>query len=261
MQTFILTVSLVIFAEWAGAQTPPPITQTTAVADAPAASPEKSGASTSSAESNASAAPDATTTNPQPTPEDKRAFGVLPNYRTAEGSAPFTPITAKQKLMIATKDTIDGPSYMLAGLFSGLYQLENQNPSFGQGVKGYARRYGSAIADQDIGNYLTEGFMPVLLHEDPRFFRRGHGAFWTRVFVAARGVVIARTDHGNLTFNFSEFLGNGMTAAVGNAYYPDEIGFTPTMGRMFTQIGTDAFSNVLKEFWPDFKHRVLKKPN
>lgn len=195
----------------------------------------------------------------QPAAEDKRAYGVLPNYRTAEASQPFTPITAKQKMIIATKDTIDGPSYMLAGLFSGLYQLTDQNPSFGQGLKGYARRYGSAIADQDIGNYMTEGILPAALHEDPRFFRRGHGRFLARAFLAARQVVVSKTDSGRPMFNFSEFLGNGITASIGNAYYPDEIGFNPTMARMFTQIGTDAFSNVLKEFWPDFKHRVLKK--
>ena len=104
---------------------------------------------------------------------DKHIFGVLPNYRTVEGSTPFSPLTAKQKLTIATKDTIDGPSYVMAGLFSALYQLTDQNPSFGQGLKGYARRYASAIADQDIGNYMTEGFIPVLTHEDPRYFRRG----------------------------------------------------------------------------------------
>jgi hypothetical protein len=108
---------------------------------------------------------------------------------------------------------------------------------------------------------MTEGFIPVLLKEDPRFFRRGTGKFWSRTLHAASGVVISKTDKGANTFNFSEFLGNGVTASIGNAYYPDEVGFTPTMARMFTQIGTDAFSNVLKEFWPDFKRKVLKKGN
>jgi hypothetical protein len=28
---------------------------------------------------------------------------------------------------------------------------------------------------------------------------------------------------------------------------------------MGTQIATDAFSNVLKEFWPDLKRRYFKK--
>jgi len=194
-----------------------------------------------------------------PIHEDKRAYGVLPNYRTAEGSAPYVPLTAKQKLSIATKDTIDGPSYLLAAAFSGLYQLTDSNPSFGQGMKGYAKRYGASIADQDMGNYMTEGFLPVLLHEDPRYFRTGHGSFWGRTARAASGVIVARTDKGGRTFNVSEFLGNGISASVGNAYYSDGVGLTPTAERMFTAIGTDAISNILKEFWPDFKHKVLKK--
>src|SRR4051794_7829078 len=71
---------------------------------------------------------------------DKHAFGVLPNYRTADGSLPFKPITAKYKMTIAVKDSFDGPLYVIGGIFAGIYQLQNQNPSFGQGVKGYAHR-------------------------------------------------------------------------------------------------------------------------
>jgi len=251
LRTFLVPVALFLLGRVADAQQP---------SSTPVGPPVGAAASATTGDSAPTADPPLAATT-EPTPEDKRIFGVLPNYRTVEGSQPFTPLTAKQKLWIATKDTIDGPSYILAGAFAGLYQLENQNPSFGQGLKGYARRYASAIGDQDIGNYMTEGFIPVLLHEDPRYFRRGTGRFWSRVFHAASGVVVAKTDAGRPTFNFSEFLGNGVTASIGNAYYPDEVGFTPTMARMFTQIGTDSFSNVLKEFWPDFKRKVLKKGN
>ena len=48
-------------------------------------------------------------------PVDKRVFGVLPNYRTAKDTADYTPITSKQKLIIATKDTIDYPLFLLGG--------------------------------------------------------------------------------------------------------------------------------------------------
>jgi hypothetical protein len=212
----------------------------------------------SDASAGSAATPDAPTGAVIPAVEDKRAFGVLPNYRTVEGSAPFKALTAKQKMTIATKDTIDGPSYVLAGVFSGLYQLTDQNPSFGQGMKGYSHRYACSIADQDIGNYMTEGILPALLHHDPRYFRRGYGSTLGRAFYAASRVTIAKTDQGRPVFNVSEFLGNGITGAVGNAYYPDSVGLSPTMVRMFTQIGTDAISNVLKEFWPDVKHKFFK---
>ncbi len=253
----ILLLSAALLAQLALAQEQPP-----AVPPTPAAAAQANGSATP-AQSPATPAASATTpaTPGEATPEDKRIFGVLPNYRTVEGSDPFTTLSAKQKLWIATKDTIDGPSYVLAAAFSGLYQLTDSNPSFGQGMKGYAKRYGAAIIDQDLGNYMTEGFMPVLLHEDPRYFRRGYGKFWGRVYHAATAVVVAKNDKGSPVFNFSEFLGNGVTASVGNAYYSDGVGFTPTMARMFTQIGTDSFSNVLKEFWPDFKRKVLKKGN
>src|ERR1019366_9075939 len=224
------------------------------------------------AEQPVSAAPDPIEPAPATTPDghtplagepgsgqDKRIFGVLPNYRTADGSIPFSPITTKQKFTIARKDTLDYPSYALAAAFSGLSQLEDSNPSFGQGIKGYARRYASAVADQDIGNFMTEAILPSLLHEDPRYFRKVHGTFKSRLLYAATRVLVTRTDAGNWRFNSSEFLGNGAVAALGNLYYPDDRGFNSTMQRMGMQIGTDAISGVLKEFWPDIKNKWLAK--
>lgn len=196
---------------------------------------------------------------PQPvsgTPQDARAYGVLPNYRTAELGDPYTPITAKQKFTIARKDTLDWPSYFTASMFSGISQLGNSNPSFGQGMKGFAHRYGASVLDQAAGNFLTEATLPILFHQDPRYFRKGTGSIGGRIAWAASRVVISRTDHGNWGFNSSEFVGNGMIAALGNAYYPDAVGFNPTMQRMFSQIGTDALSQVLKEFWPDVKKKL-----
>src|ERR1022692_2696614 len=71
----------------------------------------------------------------QPEKQDKRVFGVFPNYRTTDGNVPFQEITGKQKFLIGFKDSFDWPVYPVGGLFAALYQLENQNPSFGQGMK------------------------------------------------------------------------------------------------------------------------------
>lgn len=230
-----------------GADSPPP------AADAPTADP------IAPAAGNAVPAEHAALPGEPGSTVDKRVLGVLPNYRTANGTLPFEPITTKQKFTIATKDTFDYPSYVLAAAFSGLSQLDDSNPSFGQGLKGYARRYVSAVADQDIGNFMTEAIWPTLLHEDPRYFQKLTGSFKSRLLYASTRVLVGRTDKGNWQFNFAEFIGNGTVAALGNAYYPDARGFSPTMQRMFTQIGTDAISNVLKEFWPDMKRKWFHK--
>jgi hypothetical protein len=197
-------------------------------------------------------------TQPVAPVEDKRIFGVLPNNRTTEGSIPFAPITAKQKITIAVKDSFDYPVYPTAGLFAVLYQLENQNPSFGQGMEGYAKRFATAYGDQMIGNMMTEGFFPALLHEDPRYFRVAEGTFWHRTRMAVQQIVITRTDTNHRTFNFAEWGGNAFATAISNAYYPDTRDVSDNVEKWLIAIATDTFSNILKEFWPDVKHHFQK---
>lgn len=203
------------------------------------------------------AAPD-----PEQSHIDKRIFGVLPNYRTADGSAPFVPIDAKRKFYIAVKDSFDYPVYPLAGAFAALYQLENQNPSFGQGLKGYAKRFASSYADQAIGNMMTEAIFPSLLHQDPRYFRIGEagGSGWRRTRYALTRVFVAHDDQGRSRFNYSEWLGNGASVAISNLYYPsDTRDVADNVEKLGVQVATDAFSQVLKEFWPDWKRKLFKK--
>lgn len=190
---------------------------------------------------------------------DRRILGVLPNYRTANPLDVYQPLTTRQKFSIATKDSFDWPNFLVSGAFAGLYQLQNENPSFGQGLKGYAHRYWTAYIDQSMGNLMTEAVMPTLLHEDPRYFRKVSGPKWHRLGYSLTRVLVTRTDSGGTRFNFSEVIGNGVMASLGNAYYPANRGFTDTMERMGMQVGTDALSNVLKEFWPDVKKHFLHK--
>jgi hypothetical protein len=188
-------------------------------------------------------------------PIDKRILGVLPNYRTANMAAAAVPMTAKGKMTIAAKDSFDWPSYILAAGTSSIGQLSNANPSFGQGLKGYAHRYATGVGDQIIGNMLTEGIMPSLLHEDPRYFRMATGTKWARFRYAATRTLITRTDAGHARLNFSELGGNAIGAGIGNAYYPDGRHLGDNFQRFATQVGTDTFSNILKEFWPDIKRK------
>jgi hypothetical protein len=193
------------------------------------------------------------------TPPDKRVFGVLPNYRTAEQTAVYEPITPKQKFAIALKDSFDWPNYLVAAGFAGLYQLENSNPSFGQGLKGYAKRYITSYADQCIGNVMTEGLFPTILHEDPRYFRHPSGTVKYRIWYAATRIFVTRTDSGGTRFNYSEVVGNSVATAISNLYFPDSRNVSDNVQKLAIQLGADSFSNVLKEFWPDIKRKWFKK--
>jgi hypothetical protein len=162
-------------------------------------------------------------------------------------------------MTIAFKDSFDWPVYPTAGAFALLYQLENQNPSFGQGMAGYAKRLATSYGDQMIGNMMTEGIVPSLLHEDPRYFRVGQGTKGSRVKGALKQILITRTDSGHKTFNFSEWGGNAAAVAVSNLWYPDTRTVSDNVEKLGIQLATDAFSNVLKEFWPDVKHYLQRK--
>jgi hypothetical protein len=192
-------------------------------------------------------------------PPDKRVFGVLPNYRTANETAVYTPITVKQKFAIGAKDSFDYPLVLLAGALAGLGQLTNQHPAFGQGLAGFGRRLGTGYADQAIGNMMTEAIFPSLLREDPRYFRRGYGSIGSRTWYALTRVMVTRTDSGGTRFNFSEWVGNATGVAISNAYYPDDHTAASASVKLIEQVGTDAVSQVLKEFWPDVKHKLFHK--
>jgi hypothetical protein len=194
-------------------------------------------------------------------PEDKRVFGVLPNYRTAEDTGTYAPITAKQKMTIATKDTVDYPLFLLGAGLAGIAQLSNQHPAFGQGVAGFFHRDATAYADQASGNYMTEGILPVLFHEDPRYFRRtsARGGVWSRTYYAATRILVTKTDSGRTTFNYAEVVGNSISAALGNAYYPGETHLLDNVNRLGVALGTDAVSQILKEFWPDIKRKYFAR--
>lgn len=197
---------------------------------------------------------------PQPTENDKRILGIIPNYRTYPSLQDYHPITARQKFGIATEDAFDRGTFVLAALFAGYGQIQNSNPSFGQGVKGYAHYFVTSYADWAIGDYMTEAVIPVMLHQDPRYFRRGTGGGPSRLLYAVSQIFWTHTDSGGHTFNFSEIGGNAAASAIGLAYYPDNRSGSEVVSKLGIQIGMDMASNCLKEFWPDLHRKLSRHP-
>src|SRR5579871_2461399 len=140
--------------------------------------------------------------------ESKRLFGIIPNYRTSPSLKEYKLLTPKEKFKIAAEDSFDRGTVILAAAFAGEGQLTNANPSFGQGVAGYARYFGTSYADFVIGDYMTEAVYPILLHQDPRYFRKGTGSGWSRFGYAMGQIFWTHKDAGGSQFNYSEILGN-----------------------------------------------------
>jgi hypothetical protein len=191
--------------------------------------------------------------------ESKHIFGVIPNFRTSPSLQEYEPLRPAEKFTIARQDAFDRGTVVLAALFAGQAQLSNATPSFGQGVAGYSRYFGTAYADFVIGDYMTEAIYPTLLHQDPRYFRRGTGSGWSRLGYAVGQIFWTHTDSGGSQFNYSEVIGNSTAVAISDAYYPNNRTASDAVSKLGVQLGVDMASNVLKEFWPDVERRFARK--
>lgn len=222
----------------------------------------KPGASTSSA-SSPPAAPEPKSAQQESESQGRqssRILGVIPNYRAVSADTKLPPLSFTGKFKLATEDSFDYSSLLVAGFMAGISQAKNQTPEFHQGGAGYARYFWHSFADQAVGNYFTEFIVPYATHEDPRYYTRYHGGLIQRTGYAVSRLFVTRTDSGGETFNFSEIIGNGAGAGVSDLYYPrQERTWTKTGQKWATQVGLDGLFNVLKEFWPDIRHGVFRR--
>jgi hypothetical protein len=189
----------------------------------------------------------------------KRLFGIIPNYRSHASLKDSKPLTAKQKFGLAARDSFDPGTFILAGAIAGVAQATNASTSYGQGMAGYGRYYGSTYGDLMIGNFMTTGVYPTLFHQDPRYFRRGTGSAFSRLGYAMGQVFVTHGDNRRTQFNFSEFCGNSTAVAISNAYDPDNRTAADAAGQLGFQLGLDMAGNVLKEFVPDLYRKFSGK--
>lgn len=198
--------------------------------------------------------------SPDPAPADsKRILGLIPNYKSSPSLQNYVPLTVREKFRIASQDSFDRGTVALALIFAGEGQLTNSNRSFGQGAEGFGKYFGTAYGDFLIGDYMTDAVFPIILHQDPRYFRRGTGSVPSRIGYAIGHVFRTQTDSGRRQFNFSEVVGNSAAVAISTAYYPNQRTAADAASSLGIQIGIDAGSFVLEEFWPDLQRKFRRR--
>ena len=191
--------------------------------------------------------------------QTKRILWIIPNYRSVSANTHLPPQGLKEKFWLATQDSFDYSSFLMAGILAGTGQAKNSVPEFRQGAAGFGRYYWHSFADQAVGNYMTEAIVPAATREDPRYYTRGRGGLFRRSGYAFSRLLVTRTDSGGSSFNFSEIVGNGAGAGISDLYYPaPERTWTKTGQKWLTQVAIDGVFNVFKEFWPDIDRSVFR---
>ncbi len=159
----------------------------------------------------------------------------------------------------ATLDSFDRGTVALGVLFGAEAGLTDCNRSLGQGVGGYTHCFATSYADYVIGDYMTEAVFPTILHQDPRYFRRGTGGGWSRPGYAVGQIFWTYNDSWRGQFNSSEIAGNSTAVAFSIAYYPENRDVAGGVSKPGGQPGVDMASNILKEFCPDLERKFSRK--
>lgn len=190
-----------------------------------------------------------------------RLFWTLPDFLTVENAHNIPRLTTKQKFKVVLRSAFDPVEYPYIGFLAGVSQASDSEPGFGQGAAGYAKRYGSAFADNTIENFMTGAILPSLLHQDPRYYQLGHGTFKHRLGYAISRLLVTRSDSGRQEFNASEVLGSATSAAIATySYHPaEDRTLANALSVWGTQLGWDSVAISVKEFWPDMRRKMQKR--
>ena len=189
----------------------------------------------------------------------QRVFGVMATFNTTNNRDAL-PLSTKQKYELFFKSASDPWPFVLTAVGAGIDQAQNSFPEYGQGVEGYAKRWGAGYTDYFTGNLLGNAVLAGLLKEDPRYFQKGTGSFATRALWAAGGTVWCKRDNGTWGPNYANVMGNLMGAAVSNLYYPAaDRTVGETLERGFTVTAQAIIGSEVIEFWPDMVRHHKRK--
>lgn len=190
--------------------------------------------------------------------QTQRILGIMPNFSAVSAGTKLPPMSVKEKFVLAGRNSFDYSSFVLAAFTAGFAMNGNSYPEFHQGVKGYARYYWHGLADTASENFMVAGAMPVVFHQDPRYYTLGQGGFKRRAFYGATRIFVSRTDDGNAMPNYSEIIGAGAAAGISSLYYPTRYRTWTKVGQKWlTSALIDGAGYTFKEFWPDINHKIF----
>jgi hypothetical protein len=181
--------------------------------------------------------------------EKQRVLGFIPNFFVSY-VPDAVPLAPKQKFELSWKSTIDPFTFVGVAALAGLQQGTDDFAGYGQGVQGYAKRFGAAYADVISGTFIGSAILPSLLKQDPRYFYKGTGNARSRLGYALANTVICKGDNKRWQPNYSGILGSFATGGISYLYYPanDRSAAELVLQNSLIRIGETALANVLQEF-------------
>lgn len=188
----------------------------------------------------------------------KHIFLIVPAFHVTYLKT-FKPMTPREKFDEWLQGTYDPRGLGLYAAESATLEHSSKDGfcGYGKGLGNYGKCFGATELDANISSFLGDFLFPVIMHQDPRYFRLGHGSFGKRVGYAMSRVFVTHADSGRTVFFASALSGSALGAAASNLYYPvQDRGFGHTLSRMTLDLGNTALFNAAAEFWPDIQQKL-----
>jgi hypothetical protein len=181
------------------------------------------------------------------TPQPAQNPNQLTDLTKTVSAPPFT-VADKFSYRVVQSFGLRGFAGSLVGAAIG--QANDSPHEWGQGVHGFAERYGSGLA----GNVSRQTFafaLETAFHEDPRYFPSQEKAKKQRIVNALKQVIICKKDSGKSEFAYARVFSSFGAAQLVNVWQPPSTGSVGDgIRRGFIGLGGDAAYNLMQEFLP-----------
>jgi hypothetical protein len=167
------------------------------------------------------------------------------------------PMTWQQKGYLALHDLADPVNFGTILGISAITVGADSHSAYGPGLKGFGKSVGVSYLQDATGQFFGAFAIPVIAHQDPRYFRMPHARFTKRLVYSISRTVVSRSDSGKSMPNYATLLTYPISAELSNLYVP---GIHPdgpsTVARIFTGYALDPINGLINEFLPDVASHV-----
>jgi hypothetical protein len=170
------------------------------------------------------------------------------------------PLSATDKLLYALHEQTRWAVLMPGLISSGYGHLVDTDPHTGSDLGGFGDRLGLTMVRQATDRFSGDGIYTALFHQDPRFYRIGHGSYVHRGLLAVKQTYVRLNEDGKERPSYSGLLGHATGSFLAMTYYPQESATAAIAARGFgTAVAGDMGSKLLLEFGPDVLRLAFRR--
>ncbi len=173
-------------------------------------------------------------------------------------SPTYVPLMLRQKYLV-TVGEVAGPGPLIAlGIHTLIDSATNTPHQWGVDEESIGLRVASSFGRSFLRQNIAFG-VRALDHEDPRYFRSGHGNPLSRLRYATVHTFAVRKDDGSTMPAYSLFVSASTMPLIAQSWRPEPFSVARGAAGSGISLGIAVAANLWYEFWPDFREQLPRK--